>query len=107
MGALELFVLLSFIAPAALFVGIPVYFVRRYLRLRERQVAALEAQRGASDRMRLEEENRGLRERIEKLETIITSADFDLNRRLAALEIPGEPARATDPPAGRLPPRRP
>jgi hypothetical protein len=102
-----LITLLPVVLSGGLFVGLPVYFVRRYLKLRERQVAALEAQQGGPDRLRLEEENRNLRERIEKLETVITSGDFELNRRLAALELPGEPKLGTEPPAGSLPPRRP
>jgi hypothetical protein len=92
MGAMELVLLLSVLVPVGLVVGIPVYFVRRHLRLREREVAALEAQRpGGKPALALEEENRALRDRVEKLEAIVTSTDFELDRKLAALEAPSDP----------------
>jgi hypothetical protein len=96
---LELITLLFVIVTGALVFGVPIYFVRRYLRLREREVAALEGKRaGGPAQLLLEEENRSLRERVEKLEAIITSADFDLNRKLAALDVPGENRGQLPPP---------
>lgn len=72
--------------------AVPIYFVRRYLKLRERQVAALEAARAAGGpQPLLEQENRNLRERVEQLEAIISSTDYELNRKLAALPTPSDP----------------
>lgn len=103
MGMMELLILLGVVLPTALVAGVPIYFVRRYLKLREREVAALEARKpGGADHLRLEEENRGLRQRVEQLEAIVTASDFELNRKLAALEVPGQ-AEAVAVPAARRP----
>jgi hypothetical protein len=92
---MELLLIASLVVPAGLLLGVPTYFVRRYLKLRERQVAALEgARQPGPERLLLEEENRSLRDRIEKLEAIVTSSDFELNRKLAALEVPVDRAGA-------------
>src|SRR5438046_1962556 len=80
----------SVLVPAALVFGVPVYFVRRYLRLRERQVAALEGEQAGRRESLLLMENLSLKERIEKLEAMVTSVDFELNRKLAALDAPRE-----------------
>jgi hypothetical protein len=75
----------------ALTAGVPIYFIRRYLKVREREAAALEGRRAAgANQPLLEEENRKLRERVERLEAIVTSAEYDLNRKLAALPDPND-----------------
>ena len=65
---------------------------------------------GSSDEVkRLEEENKLLRERVENLETIVCSVDFELNRKLARLtdeqrslvQLPA-PAAGASPPAAAL-----
>jgi hypothetical protein len=95
---MEFIIILSVILPAGLLLGVPIYFVRRYLKLREREVAALEqARSGGPEKLLLEEENRSLRDRVEKLEAIVTSADFDLNQKLAALDVPKDRAVAPAP----------
>jgi hypothetical protein len=94
--------LLLFVVPAAGLFGVmavPIYFVRRYLKLRERQVAALEGAQSEGQERLLLEENRSLRERIEKLESIVSSSDYELNRKLAALDDApaGPPGGAREP----------
>src|SRR4051794_25461826 len=86
---MEFMLMAVVVVPLAFVAGVPIYFVRRYLKLREREVAALEGARaGGPQRLQLEEENRSLRDRLEKLETVVTSTDYELNRKLAALELP-------------------
>ena len=81
----------SAVVPTLFIFGVPIYFVRRYLKIREMEARALiEGRRsGAPETRLLEAENRELRDRLEKLEAIITSGDHELNRKLAALEVPG------------------
>lgn len=87
---MEFMLIASVVVPTAIVVGLPVYFIRRYLKLRERQVAALEGAQSGGRESLLLEENRSLKDRIEKLESIVTSNDFELNRKLAAIDVPSE-----------------
>ncbi len=61
-----------------------VIYIRGQNKLKERQLE-LEAQTGGGkdDQKRLTEENKLLRERVENLESIVCSVDFELNQKLA------------------------
>ncbi len=61
-----------------------IIYVRGQARLKERRLE-LEAKTGGSgeDAKRLTEENKLLRERVENLESIVCSVDFELNQKLA------------------------
>jgi len=63
-------------------VGLPIYFVVRYLRLREREVRALEGKKVATELGTLISKNAALQHRIEQLEAIVTSTDFELSRKI-------------------------
>ena len=91
-----------------------VIYIRGQNKLKERQLE-LEAQTGGGkdEQKRLTEENKLLRERVENLESIVCSVDFELNQKLAKVideqrslvlpprvpvtEVPGPPASATPP----------
>lgn len=88
-----------------------VIYIRGQNKLKERKLE-LEAQTGggAGETKRLTEENKLLRERVENLESIVCSVDFELNQKLAkvideqrSLLLPGSgpaPAPAPEPVAG-------
>jgi serine/threonine-protein kinase len=65
-------------------VGPAVIYLRNRHRIEERRLE-LEARTGgsSSDTKRLTEENKLLRERVENLESIVCSVDFELNQKLA------------------------
>jgi serine/threonine-protein kinase len=58
-----------------------VYFRYQY-KLKEKRLE-LEARTGGEDTRRIVDENRLLRERVENLESIVSSVDFELNQKLA------------------------
>ena len=65
-------------------VGPAVIYLRNRHRIEERRLE-LEAKTGGSNQetKRLTEENKLLRERVENLESIVCSVDFELNQKLA------------------------
>src|SRR5690349_18069266 len=65
-------------------VGPAVIYLRNRHRIEERKLE-LEAKTGGSNQetKRLTEENKLLRERVENLESIVCSVDFELNQKLA------------------------
>ena len=65
-------------------IGPAIVYLRNRHRLEERKLE-LEARTGgsASETRRLSEDNRLLRERVENLESIVSSVDFELNQKLA------------------------
>ncbi|HMG54096.1 MAG TPA: hypothetical protein VK601_11450, partial [Kofleriaceae bacterium] len=65
-------------------VGPAVIYLRNRHRIEERKLE-LEARTGGGpgDTRRLAEENKLLRERVENLESIVCSVDFELNQKLA------------------------
>jgi hypothetical protein len=67
-------------------VGVPVYFVIRHLRLREREVRALEGKTVAVELGTLMAQNTALQKRIEQLESIVTSTDFELSQRIQSAQ---------------------
>src|ERR1044071_10176399 len=73
-------------------VGPAIMYLRGRHKLEERRLE-LEARNGgsASDTKRLTEENKLLRERVENLESIVCSVDFELNQKLAKV-IDDEPS---------------
>ncbi|CAN5696194.1 hypothetical protein BH11MYX3_BH11MYX3_23500 [soil metagenome] len=87
-----------------------IIYVRSQARLKERRLELEATTRGtAEDSQRLTEENKLLRERVEKLESIMCSVDFELNQKLAkvideqrSLVLP-PPAAAPPPAAGAAP----
>src|SRR5215510_9372147 len=90
-------------------IGPAIVYLRGRHKLEERRLE-LEARTGGSssnDTKRLTEENKLLRERVENLESIVCSVDFELNQKLAkvideqrSLILPaGNPAGGA--PAGR------
>jgi hypothetical protein len=66
--------------------GIPLYAIRARHEERKRRLE-LEAGKGGAgeDTAQLREENRLLRERVENLESIVCSVDFELNQKVAKL----------------------
>ena len=85
-----------------------IIYLRGRHKLEERKLE-LEAKTGgnSSDTKRLDEENKLLRERVENLESIVCSVDFELNQKLAKvldeqrsrILLPGDPAVAALPSA--------
>src|ERR1044071_10250247 len=67
-------------------VGPAIMYLGGRHKLEERRLE-LEARNGgsASDTKRLTEENKLLRERVENLESIVCSVDFELNQKLAKM----------------------
>jgi hypothetical protein len=81
-------------------VPIAMRFIARYYRLREKQLMLL----GEPSPRRIErlvEEKRLLEQRVENLESIICSVDYELNRRLHRLASAAAPPRIP-PTAGGL-----
>ncbi len=76
-----------------------IIYVRGHTRLKERRLE-LEAQTGgtAEDAKRLSEENKLLRERVENLESIVCSVDFEINQKLAKV-IDEQRSMVLSPPA--------
>ncbi|HET7505327.1 MAG TPA: serine/threonine-protein kinase [Kofleriaceae bacterium] len=90
-------------------IGPAIVYLRNRHKIEERKLE-LEAKNGGRDgpeTKRLAEENKLLRERVENLETIVCSVDFELNQKLArvideqrSLALPaGDPATAATAPA--------
>jgi serine/threonine-protein kinase len=84
-----------------------IVWLRSRHRLQEKRLE-LEARTGGDDSKRISEENKLLRERVENLESIVVSVDFELNQKLAkvideqrSLILPAGPAgpAQTKPPA--------
>ena len=82
-----------------------IIYIRGQNKLKERRLE-LEAKTGGSgeDAKRLTEENKLLRERVENLESIVCSVDFELNQKLAkvideqrSLVLPAGPAAPPPP----------
>src|SRR6185503_21053712 len=70
--------------------GIPLFWIKSRHETRRRQMELEHEQRrlpaGSSDEVqRVTEENRLLRERVENLESIVCSVDFELNQKVAKL----------------------
>src|SRR6187455_1884157 len=70
--------------------GIPLFWIKSRHETRRRQMELEHEQRrlpaGSSDEVqRVTEENRMLRERVENLESIVCSVDFELNQKVAKL----------------------
>lgn len=61
--------------------GVPAYLFKRYFDLKERQLK----QQNADD-AELRKELAALKGRIQVLESIVVDSDYDLNRKLAALD---------------------
>src|SRR3954471_3958047 len=108
-------------------IGPMIVYLRGRHRIEERRLE-LEAKTGGGaggqDTKQLVEENKLLRERVENLETIVCSVDFELNQKLAKLideqrslllpagggagaAAPGAATTASDGAAGAPPPRLP
>jgi hypothetical protein len=76
MDGLEALVLIVFAM-----VPVTLRFIARYYRLREKELRAL-GTNGLRELERLRAEKRALEERVETLESIVCTVDFDLERRL-------------------------
>ena len=77
-----------------------IIWLRSRHKLQEKRLE-LEARTGGEDSKRIAEENKLLRERVENLESIVVSVDFELNQKLAkvideqrSLLLPAVPAQA-------------
>jgi predicted Ser/Thr protein kinase len=81
-------------------VGPAVVYLRNRHKIEERRLE-LEAGGGGKEAKRILDENRLLRERVENLESIVCSVDFELNQKLAKV-IDGH--RSLQFPAGAVPP---
>ncbi|TMQ08411.1 MAG: serine/threonine protein kinase [Deltaproteobacteria bacterium] len=95
-------------------IGPSIVYLRGRHKLEERKLE-LEARRGGGNKdetKQLAEENKLLRERVENLESIVCSVDFELNQKLAkmidehrSLMLPaGDPASSPTSPAPQAPP---
>jgi serine/threonine-protein kinase len=65
-------------------IGPGIIYIRTRAKLQERRLE-LEAKTGGKDAQKLLDENKLLRERVENLESIVCSVDFELNQKLAKL----------------------
>jgi hypothetical protein len=83
-----MWVLIPILGIVAVF-GVPAYLFKRYFDLKERQLK----QQNADD-AETRKELAGLKARIQVLESIVVDSDYDLNRKLDALDENKAEARA-------------
>ncbi len=91
-----MWVLVPILAIVAFF-GVPAYLFKRYFDLKERQL-----KQQHTDDAEMRKELAALKGRIQVLEAIVVDSDFDLNRKLGALDdgkqdsslsLPGVPGK--------------
>jgi hypothetical protein len=83
-----MWVLIPILGIVAVF-GVPAYLFKRYFDLKERQL-----RQQSADDAETRKELAGLKARIQVLESIVVDSDYDLNRKLGALDENQAEARA-------------